>query len=123
MIKQSQFEHNGHTYTINTLPASKGLSVMKDCMKLGGASIRGYLSADDEQTAIGSVIEGLVMNMDNVDIEKLLKNLITTVSKDNMAINFDDEFAGNYGDLFKVCKEVFTHNFGSVFSLVGSVSE
>jgi len=123
MIKQSQFEHNGHTYTINTLPASKGLSVMKDCMKLGGSSIRGYLAAEDDQTAIGSVIEGLMSNIDNVDVEKLLKNLITTVNKDNMAINFEDEFAGNYGDLFKICKEVFSHNFGSVFSLVGSVSE
>jgi hypothetical protein len=123
MIKQTTFEHNGSTYTINTLPASKGLSVMKDCMKLGGASIREYLAAGDEQSAIGGVIEGLVANMDNVDIEKLLKNLVSTVSKDNMAINFDNEFAGNYGDLFKICKEVFTHNFGSVFSLVGSVSE
>lgn len=123
MIKQEQFEHNGHTYTINTLPASKGLSVMKDCMKLGGSSIRGYLSAGDEQDAMGAVIEGLVSNMDSVDVEKLLRNLISTVNKDNMAINFDSEFAGNYGDLFKICKEVFSHNFGSVFSLVGSVSE
>ena len=123
MIKQHTFEHDGHTYTINTLPASKGLSVMKDCMKLGGSSIRGYLSADNEQTAIGAVVEGLVMNMDNVNIEKLLQNLISTVNKDNMAINFEEEFAGNYGSLFTICKEVFSHNFGSVFSLVGSVSE
>lgn len=123
MIKQKTFEHNGHTYTINTLPASRGLAVMRDCMKLGGASIRGYLSSDNDSDAIGSVIEGLVSNMDNVDTDKLIKNLVSTVYKDNMAINFDEEFAGNYGDLFVICKEVFSHNFGSVFSLVGSVSE
>lgn len=123
MIKQHQFEHNGSTYTINTIPASKGLGVMKSVLKLTGSSIKGYLSAANDEEAVGNLIEGLVDNIDNADVEKLIQNLVSTVVKDNMAINFDEEFGGNYGDLFVIVKEVFTHNFGSVFSLVGSVSK
>jgi len=122
MIKQYQFEHNGSTYTMNTIPASKGLGVMKSVLKLTGSSIKGYLSAESDEEAVGNLIEGLVDNIDNADVEKLIVNLVSTVVKDNMAINFDEEFGANYGDLFVIVKEVFTHNFGSVFSLVGSVS-
>ncbi|MNG33800.1 hypothetical protein D3C84_1201320 [compost metagenome] len=55
-----------------------------------------------------------------MDVETLIKELIQTVSKSNMAINYDMEFAGEYDKLFLLVQEVVEFNFGSVFTLLGS---
>lgn len=123
MKEATQFNHNGSVYTINTIPAVKGLGMIKVLVKVLGSSITGYLSSDSEEQAMAAVVEGVVENMDKADIEKLILDMIQYVYKDSMAINFDKEFGANYGDLIVLIKEVFKHNFGSVFSLVGSVSE
>lgn len=122
MIKQKQINVGGDDYLISTLPATKGLKVLKQLTKLIGPSFAELAkSADDaEKSAMSIAMEKLFENLDSVDVENLAKDLMASVSKGNTVINFDMEFSGDYGKLFTLLKEVVEFNFGSVFTLFGS---
>lgn len=115
MIQQKTVTIGTDTYMITHMPATRGVRTMKQLAKLLGPALPAYQSGS-MVTAIGALLE----NLDNVDVENLLKELISTVSKNNMGINYDMEFAGKYDTLFKLAQEVVEFNFGSVFTLLGS---
>jgi hypothetical protein len=49
----------------------------------------------------------------------LIKELLSGVTKGTATINFDQEFAGRYGAIFDLVKEVLKFNFADVFSKLG----
>lgn len=116
-IEQKVVSVAGSDFLITHLPASKGLVVMKDLVKLIGPVI-GRLGTD---TGPATIVEALAENIDNVDVTQLLQRLMVTVSKSNgQPLNFDMDFAGQYHVLLKLAQEVVEFNFGSVFTLLGS---
>ena len=115
-IKQKTVEINGTTYLLNQFPATKGISVMKQLMRLCGPSANA-LFTDNNYT---KALELLVENVEAVNAEELLKLLVATASKGSVSVNFDEEFAGEYGNLMLLCKEVVVFNFGNVFQFLGS---
>lgn len=116
---------NGEDFQLNLFPGGKGLRLLN---KIRGIAIPALAELQKEANkgeeeagdVIGVFISKVMEGMDKVDVEALVKELITSVSKDNMAINFDTEFAGEYDKLIALVKEVIMFNFGSVFTLVGS---
>ncbi|UPW35876.1 tail assembly chaperone protein [Pseudomonas phage EM] len=107
--------HNGTEYTINLLPATRGISVLKQLTSLLGPSLAKYQADSDFAGAMKELFD----NIDKVPVENLIQNLMLTVFKGSMAINFDTEFAGKYDLLYALTKDVIEFNFGSVFSLIG----
>lgn len=114
-ISQKEVNIKGTDYLITQLPGSKGVVVMKQLTKLLGPS----LAEAQESGSMAGAIDKLIENIDSVDVLVLLQNLMTTVTKKNVQINFDLEFAGNYDGLFLLTKEVINLNFESVFTLLG----
>lgn len=115
MIEQKQVVVCGESFTITQLPATKGIRILKQIGKLAGPAMAGY-QEDGLMKALGSLFE----NMDQIDVESIIKELVNSASKGSMAINFDMEFAGKYDKLFNLVKEILEFNFGSVFTLFGS---
>lgn len=103
-------------YKLTQLPATKGVRVLKQLIKLVGPAAAEIF----QEGNVGGAVDKLVENMDSVDVETLLKELVATAAKQNLAINFDSEFAGDYAKLLKLSKEVVEFNFGNVFTLIGS---
>lgn len=119
-LKQKQVIIGDDTFMLQTIPATKGLKLLKQITKLIGPAFGELTKAEGGVT---QAIEKLVENLDQVEIELLVKELCASATKGTMTINFDIEFAGEYGKLFQLTKEVVEFNYGSVFTLVGIGSE
>lgn len=116
MIEQKSVTVNGTDYLLTQLPATKGIRVMKQLIKLVGPAAAEIFKEGD----ISGAVDKLVENMDAVDVEALIKELVATASKGSVAINFDNEFAGEYANLLLLIKSIVEFNFGNVFTMLGS---
>ncbi len=125
MIKQKTCTIGGEEFILNTIPATKGIKLLKQLTKLIGPSFSELMKQNDggEVNPMSVAIEKLFENLDAVDVEALVKELVSSASKGSVSINFDMEFAGEYGKLFMLVKEIVEFNFGSVFTLFGSEVE
>lgn len=124
MLKQKTVTINGEDFLLTTMPATKGLKVLKQITKLIGPSF-GELTkgAESNENVIAPAIQKLVENLDEVEVEMLVKEMVSSATKGSITINFDSEFSGEYGKLFHLVKEIAEFNFGSVFTLVGISGE
>ena len=61
----------------------------------------------------------IVENLDKVDVAALLRKLMSRVTKGAYAIDFDQEFAGNYSALYSLVVEVLKVNYGDVLKKLG----
>lgn len=122
MLKQKTVTIGSEDFVINTLPATKGLKVLKQITKLVGPAFSELIKGEKDSNVnpVSLAMEKLFDNLDSVDVESLVKELVAATSKGSLAVNFDMEFAGDYGKLFALVKEVVEFNFGSVFTLLGS---
>lgn len=112
---------NGEDFQIALFPGSKGIRLLNKIRAIALPAIAELQKEEGSTDEVVSAFIAKVMEgMDKVDVEALVKEIITAVSKNNIAINFDIEFAGEYDKLFLLVKEVVMFNFGSVFRLVGS---
>lgn len=121
-LKQKTVTIGGDDFLITTLPATKGIKILKQLTKLAGPAF-GELTkgeAVDGANVIGNAIAKLVENLDQVEIEVLVKELVSSATKGTVAINFDSEFSGEYAKLFMLVKEIVEFNYGSVFTLLGT---
>jgi hypothetical protein len=120
-VTQKTVTLNGEEFQINLVPGSKGIRLLN---KIRAIALPALAELQKEEGStddiMGAFIQKVMEGMDKVDIEALVKELITACSKNNVAINFDMEFMGEYDKLFFLVKEVVMFNFGSVFRLVGS---
>lgn len=115
-IQQKDVIIGEDVFMLTQMSATKGIRVLKQLIKLVGPAAAEIF----QEGNVGGAVDKLVENMDSVDVESLLKELVATASKQNIAINFDNEFAGDYAKLLKLSKEVVEYNFGNVFTLLGS---
>lgn len=124
MLQQKEFEYDGNKYLATAFPAMKGLSIQKQLIKLVGPAfmaMSGEGNILDSKTASQMAMEALVEGMDKVEVESLVRELVSSVSKGNTAINFDMEFSAAYDKLYFIVWEVIQLNFGSLFRNGGFV--
>ncbi len=128
MIKQERTEINGIEYTINTIVATRALSLQPQLMKLIGRSLAAFVDGNDgsaktpdaiaklEGEVMKKIVDTLIEDVEKVNIVELAKNLIACgATKGTMSINFDNEFTGNLGTLYKLLFEIIKLNYLSVF--------
>lgn len=120
-LKQKTVTIGEEEFLITTLPTSRGLKVLKQITKLVGPAFGELAKGEvaDGQSVVAAAISKLVENLDQVEIEVLVKELVSSATKGTVAINFDSEFSGEYAKLLMLVKEIVEFNYGSVFTLVG----
>lgn len=134
MIKQERQEINGVEYTINTIVATRALSLQPQIMKLIGRSLVAFFDGNDgsaktpdaiaklEGEVMKKIVDTLIEDVEKVNIVDLAKNLIACgATKGTMSINFDNEFTGNLGTLYKLLFAIIKMNFLDVFIVSDSV--
>lgn len=132
MIEQKRVDINGVEYTLNTIVATKALALQPSIMKLIGRSLVAFFDGQDgtaktaeaqaklEGEILKKIMNTFLEDVDKVDIVKLAKDLIGMgATKGNMSINFDTEFTGNLGTLYKLLFEIIKLNYLSVFTSDG----
>lgn len=116
-LKQTSVTIKDTEFLITSFPATKGLKYLKQLSKLIGPS---FSALSKEGGSVGDALEVLFENIDQVNVEELIKGLVVDgATKGSVSINFDLEFAGEYDKLFELVKAVVEHNYSSVFSLLG----
>lgn len=122
-IQQLDVHIDGVDYKITQFLATKGLGIEVKLMKLLGPSFMELQKASQDENAqeavLTAAISTLIEQFDKVDVVSLIKELLSGVTKGNATINFDQEFAGRYGAIFDLVKEVLKFNFADVFSKLG----
>ena len=119
IIEDKALDIDGTEYRIQPFPAFKGLVILKKLTKIIGPSFSVFLDGGESSGGTEKAVELLVDNFDDDKVENLVKELISSVTKNGQSINFDIEFMGAYDKLFVLIKEVVMVNFGSVFQLGG----
>lgn len=108
------------TYEIQAFVATKGIRIFKTLAKLIGPSLKALSEAKDEDAASMQAITALMESMDDVAVDELMQQLMSGVTKGNMALNFETEFMADYGKLVKLAQEVVALNWGSLFTALGT---
>ena len=132
-IEQNRVDIKGVEYVVNTIVATKCLELQPVVMKLIGRSVIAFFDAAGDAAVTpeaqarleGEILKKIMMtfieDLDKVNIAKLAKDLIAcSVTKGSMAIQFDNEFSGNMGTLYKLLLETIKLNYLSVFTELGS---
>lgn len=119
MLAQKNVTIDGEDFQITTFPATRGFRILKELTRLLGPAFAEWAKGGEDGMALA--VNAIVDNLDSVNVENLVKELISSVSKGSVAVNFDMEFAGNYNKLFLLVREVIQLNYGSVFTVLGSV--
>ena len=114
-IKQKEIEINGDKYIISTIPGTDGVKLGARIAKFAGVVMEGVGTHGN----LGSAIAVALVSTDDEEIVDLVKQLTKKVSKNNIQINFDNDFQGEYDVLLEIVKESLLLNFGSLFTKLG----
>ncbi|CEF89176.1 hypothetical protein [Pseudomonas phage vB_PaeM_PAO1_Ab17] len=120
--KQHSIEINGDRFLITSMPATTGLTHLKMLTKLLGPALAEAGAGSKEGAGsldIATLVGKVITRIDEVEVEKMIIGMMTSVSKNNMEINFNEEFSADFGKLFQLVTEVVKLNFGSVFQALG----
>lgn len=120
-------------YTVQQFTASRGLKIFNSLIKLIGGSLAELLGDEGSDlaqaaksgdtsilvdVAFASAVDKFIDSMDKVDTVQLCKDLLsgTFDAQTSQPVNFDMDFAGDYGTMLALIIEVVKINYGSVFS-------
>lgn len=110
----------GKTFQIYLLPAGEGIKRASQLIKAFSPSVAAIVEATQggllDYTALAyTLAEGL----DNIDMLDFASRLLKDLSVNGQAVNLDDYFMGNYGELVEILAFTLKENFGSFFELKG----
>lgn len=113
-----QIGDNAYETTLFTTTTS--IRNFKRLIKVVGPSISVILEGQselslDDRGPLTKAISLLADNIDKEDVAALLKDLISTTTRNGQPINFDLDFMGKLGELFKVIVFVAKENYGGFF--------
>jgi hypothetical protein len=122
MREQKEITIGQDTYLLHQFGAIEGLKYQKALAKVLLPAIAEISKGEavTETSAISIGMSKLAENIDQIDERMIESMVVRGATKNNMAINFDRDFAGKYVELFQLLKEIILFNFGSVFTMIGS---
>ena len=112
-------------FILKQYDAFKGIQYQRQLIKILQPSFSALIAAatdkDQNQNLEVLAIEKFMENIDQVD-PKFLKELVLqgAQKEGRVTINFENDFAGNYGVLFSLIVELVMFNFSDLFQLLGS---
>lgn len=119
-------EINGKKYTITLLPAELGLKVQEKIIKglgptfgvLADNAILGETIFPEDRSFFTDMSIALVKNMAELDLVTTIKILVSNSYCNSQPIDFNNHFAGNYGELYLLVEFALRENFGDFFTLL-----
>lgn len=122
MRKQKQVQINGDTYLLEQFGARQGFKLGKKVAKLALPTI-GALYGTEDEFSLSVAAEVVAEHLDELD-DQTIQELLSSATKNKYAIDFDNEFAGNYMTLFKLLWEIIQFNFSDIlFQMAPGVTE
>lgn len=120
-IKSHTISIGDDSYSFITFPATKGLSILTKLLKVVGPAFGKFISSEEvkegeEDTSFSNAVSILVENMYKDDITGLVKIITSNVTKNGVPIDFDQDFAGNYGVMVQLLVEILKANYSSFFT-------
>lgn len=122
MLNQKTVLIGDTEYLLTQFPATAGIKYQKKLAKILLPALAEIIKAQETEGAspVGVALSKIAENIDQVE-EELIKEMIAKgASKGSMSINFDQEFAGNYDNLFELIKAIVEFNFSSLFTKLAS---
>lgn len=122
MIDQFDVTIGNVDYKITQFAATEGLRIKAELLRLCGDALSVAFITNEKgesELNIGAIVASIVENLDKVDVAALLRKLMSRVTKGAYAIDFDQEFAGNYSALYSLVVEVLKVNYGDVLKKLG----
>ena len=122
MIDQFDVTIGNVDYKITQFAATEGLRIKSELLRLCGDALSVAFITNEKgesELNIGAIVSSIVENLDKVDVAALLRKLMSRVTKGAYAIDFDQEFAGNYSALYSLVVEVLKVNYGDVLKKLG----
>lgn len=112
MRQQKEIQIGEDKYQLTQFGARQGIKLGKKVAKLALPTI-GALYGTDEEFSLSVAAEVVAEHIDDLD-DQTIQELLSSATKNKYAINFDDEFAGNYMTLFKLLWEIIQFNFSDI---------
>lgn len=117
-IEQKDYQIDGTTYKLQTLPSYKALEVMGVLgYVIAGAArgvgeIRGELGLYDIELRPGEIAAGLAERIQEIGVAKFIRDLVqSSVVKPELSNEiFDNHFAGELDKLWDVVAAILEHN-------------
>jgi len=112
-------------FVIVQYDAFSGIKYQRQLIKILQPSFSALIAAAGNKDGGSNLevlaIEKFMENIDQVD-PAFLKELVMkgAMKEGRVAINFENDFAGNYGVLFALIVELVMFNFSDLFQLLGS---
>ena len=116
-MKQKTIQIGGTDYTIQQLPATKGLEVTFAIAQIlkglaEGVSEEFVFSFEETSINIGKMIAGIISETDIKGTPEFIKNVVmeSTIKPDMDNDLFETHFAGNYEELADLLSEIIQFN-------------
>ncbi len=132
MQRTKEFYLDGKKYIATQYSATFGLKLLTRLAKIAGKSL-GILMAQDMKekvtpTLIAMLLEAVTGQIDDDGIVILANDVLTTTERiqddgKHRKLIFDIDFAGEYGHLFKLLKEVLSFQYGDFFGEAAAIKE
>ena len=110
-------------FVLKQYDAFKGVGYQKKLIKILAPS---FMAMQDEVIKedgswLAVAIQKFIENIDQVEPAFLKELVVNGAQKEGrVMINFENDFAGNYGVLFSLIKEIIVFNYEDLFQLLGS---
>ena len=111
-------------FVLTQYDAFRGIAYQRKLIKIIQPSFSAIVHTMAENKEVSMEMLALEKFMENIDqVEPaFLKELVLqgAYKEGRVTINFENDFAGNYGVLFKLVWEIIMFNFSDLFTLLGS---
>jgi hypothetical protein len=127
MKKTEEKTIDGATYAVTQFSATKSLKTFHRLGRMigpafgaltGGAALGDVANANITAESFGTAIKALFESCDEATFERTVKDLLETTTKDGKPINFDLDFSGSIGTLFKVLAFVLEVNYSDFLGAI-----
>lgn len=117
MLEQKTVKINKQSFTLQQLPATKGLEAALAIVHILRGASEGFtdeyvLNIQETKVNIAKVVSGVIGATDIKETPKFIKQLIidSVVKPEFDEDTYEDTFAGEYSLMFEVLSEIVEHN-------------
>lgn len=116
MRESKEVEIGSNKYQITQFGGRMGWKLGKKVSKILLPAMSKAFSEDGEEMNLAKIFEVVAEHLDELD-DQTITDLLSHTTVNKYALDFDNHFAGNYGELLMLLWEIVMFNYESVFSM------
>lgn len=110
----------GHSWMLNSLPATQGMRVLTWLLDLLGAGAGSASTQDLRELDASQALAAVAGRLDSPRTIEIVQLLLRGLHEDGRPVDFDQRFAGDYGTLLRVVGWALEVNLGGFFAELGA---